>query len=55
MIDDLSVAKVSAPVQEILGENFRPNPDFEEGESLDLPTGTPAGWTRGGNDASIDQ
>jgi hypothetical protein len=55
MVDDFSVAKVSTPAKEILGENFRPNPTFEEGEALDLPTGTPTGWTRGGNGASIAQ
>jgi hypothetical protein len=55
MIDDLSVAKVAAPIQDILADNFRLNPGFEEGDNLDQPTGTPAGWNRGGNDPTIDQ
>ena len=55
MIDDVSVAKVPPPVQDILAGNFRPNPGFEEGTTLDQPTGTPTGWNRGGNDATIDQ
>jgi hypothetical protein len=55
LIDDLSVAKVLATGQEILADNFRFNPTFEEGDNLDQPTGTPAGWSRGGSDATIDQ
>ncbi len=52
LIDDLSVAKVPAVSQEILTDNFLSNSTFEEGDSLDQPTGTPAGWNRGGSDSN---
>lgn len=35
--------------------NFWPNPTFESGTDLDLPTGTPDFWNRGGSDGTIDQ
>src|SRR5712692_9264190 len=35
--------------------NFWNNPTFEAGDSLDLPTGTPTGWNRGGNNPAICQ
>ncbi len=40
---------------EIPTGNLWPNATFEEGTDLDLPTGTPAGWSRGGNDGAICQ
>ena len=51
LIDDLSVATVP---NTLLTGNVWPNPNFEEGTSLDTPTGTPLGWNRGGNDTAID-
>ena len=39
----------------ILVGNFWPNPTFEAGVNLDLPTGTPESWNRGGSDGTIDQ
>jgi hypothetical protein len=38
-----------------LTNNFWLNPAFEEGQDLDLPAGTPAGWKRGGSDPTICQ
>jgi hypothetical protein len=38
-----------------LTNNFWLNPTFEVGQDLDLPTGTPMGWKRGGNDPTICQ
>jgi hypothetical protein len=59
VIDDLSVALNSAvPVipPTILPGNFFPNPTFEVGSLLDDPVAaSPAGWTRGGSDSTIDQ
>ena len=58
-IDDLTVALNSAVTvipPTILAGNFFPNPTFEVGSLLDDPAAaSPAGWTRGGNDTSIDQ
>jgi hypothetical protein len=40
----------------ILAGNFFPNPTFEVGSLLDDPaSASPAGWTRGGSDVTIDQ
>ena len=51
LIDDLSVA---APARsEILAGNIWPNSTFEAGATLDLPTGTPTPWNRGGNEPAI--
>ena len=55
LIDDLSVAKVPPQLPDLLVGNFHPNPEFEEGENLNDPTGTPSGWNRGGNDPTICQ
>jgi hypothetical protein len=59
VIDDLTVALNSAvPVipPTVLAGNFFPNPTFEVGSLLDNPAAaSPAGWTRGGNDTTIDQ
>ncbi len=59
VIDDLTVALNSAaPVipPTVLAGNFFPNPTFEVGSLLDDPAAaSPAGWTRGGNDTTIDQ
>jgi hypothetical protein len=33
--------------------NFWPNPTFELGDTLDVPTGTPTGWNRGGNNPAL--
>ncbi len=49
IIDDLSVARVPVP------GNFWVNSTFELGTDLDQTNGTPANWTRGGGDPSIDQ
>ncbi len=58
-IDDLTVALNSAAAAippTVLAGNFFPNPTFEVGSLLDDPAGaSPAGWTRGGNDTTIDQ
>ena len=51
IIDDLSVARVVPTVS----GNFWVNSTFETGTSLDQPDGTPANWSRGGSDGSIDQ
>jgi|GEM_PF-1018836 len=51
LIDDLSVAAPSR--SEILAGNFWPNPTFEAGADLGLPTGTPTPWNRGGNDPAV--
>lgn len=51
LIDDLSVA--APPRSEILAGNLWPNPTFENGAGLDLPTGTPTPWNRGGNDPAV--
>ena len=50
VIDDLSVARVN-----LLPGNFWVNSTFESGTSLDQTNGTPANWTRGGGDPTIDQ
>ena len=50
VIDDLSVARVT-----LLPGNFWVNSTFESGTSLDQTNGTPANWTRGGGDPTIDQ
>jgi hypothetical protein len=59
VIDDLSVALNSAAPAvppTILAGNFFPNPTFEVGSLLDDPaSASPAGWTRGGSDVTIDQ
>jgi hypothetical protein len=59
VIDDLSVALNSAVAvipPTILPGNFFPNPTFELGSMLDDPeAASPAGWTRGGSDETIDQ
>jgi hypothetical protein len=59
VIDDLTVALDSAAAAippTVLAGNFFPNPTFEVGSLLDDPAAaSPAGWTRGGNDATIDQ
>jgi hypothetical protein len=59
VIDDLSVALNSAAATvppTILEGNFFPNPTFEVGSLLDNPAAaSPAGWTRGGSDTTIDQ
>ena len=59
VIDDLSVAVHLSTVvypATILACNFFPNPTFEVGANLDNPSNaSPAGWSRGGNDPSIDQ
>ena len=39
----------------LLRGNFWPNPDFEAGENLDEPGGTPENWQRGGSDPAICQ
>ncbi len=49
VIDDLSVARAPVP------GNFWVNSTFELGTELDQTNGTPANWTRGGGDPSIDQ
>ncbi|MCC6822762.1 MAG: hypothetical protein IT579_18690 [Verrucomicrobia subdivision 3 bacterium] len=51
IIDDLSVARVTP----LVSGNFWANSTFETGSNLDQPDGTPANWSRGGSDASIDQ
>jgi hypothetical protein len=59
VIDDLSVALNSATPAvppTILAGNFFPNPTFEVGSLLDDPaSASPAGWTRGGSDTTMDQ
>src|SRR5881398_2569544 len=35
--------------------NFWPNSTFELGDTLDLPTGTPTGWSRGGSNPALCQ
>ena len=50
VIDDLSVARVT-----LLPGNFWVNSTFESGTNLDQTNGTPANWTRGGGDPTIDQ
>jgi hypothetical protein len=59
VIDDLSVALNSAAPAvppTILAGNFFPNPTFEVGSLLDDPaSASPAGWTRGGSDITMDQ
>ena len=50
VIDDLSVARVN-----LLPGNFWVNSTFESGTNLDQTNGTPANWTRGGGDPTIDQ
>ena len=53
VIDDLSVAR--APQAELLPGNFWVNSTFESGSSLARTNGTPANWSRGGGDSTIDQ
>ncbi len=53
VVDDLSIARV--PTSQLLAGNFWTNATFENGTSLDSPTGTPTGWNRGGSDGSICQ
>jgi len=59
VIDDLSVAVHPSTIvypPTILACNFFPNPTFEVGANLDNPlTASPASWSRGGSDSSIDQ
>src|ERR1022692_2504264 len=50
VIDDLSVALVN-----LLPGNFWVNSTFELGINLNQTNGTPANWTRGGGDPTIDQ
>jgi len=40
---------------QLLPGNFWPNPDFEAGENLSSPEGTPANWSRGGASPAICQ
>jgi hypothetical protein len=49
VIDDLSVARTPVP------GNFWVNSTFEFGAGLDQTNGTPANWTHGGGDPTIDQ
>jgi signal transduction histidine kinase len=44
MIDE---CRVSVRTATNVASNIWPNPSFEEGEQLDLPTGLPLGWQRG--------
>ena len=47
---------VSASLRaDVIPGNFWHNPTFEAGTDLDLATGTPDFWNRGGSDGSIDQ
>jgi len=59
VIDDLSVAVHPTSVvypSTVLACNFFPNPTFEVGANLDNPSNaSPASWSRGGDDPSIDQ
>lgn len=40
---------------QLLPGNFWPNPDFETGDNLDSPEGTPSQWSRGGANPAICQ
>lgn len=40
---------------QVIPGNFWINPTFEAGVDLNLPTGTPDFWNRGGSDGTIDQ
>src|SRR5207247_370858 len=46
---------VSVSRADVPANNFWHNPTFEAGEGLNLPTGTPTNWNRGGNNAAICQ
>jgi hypothetical protein len=54
MIDDVSVARHPAPVL-LPGNIWTNSPTFEEGESLDQPSGTPLNWSRGGSEPALGQ
>ena len=51
IIDDLSVARVTP----LVSGNFWVNSTFETGTNLNQADGTPANWSRGGTDGTIDQ
>ncbi|HWY30695.1 MAG TPA: hypothetical protein VNX46_08085, partial [Candidatus Acidoferrum sp.] len=52
VIDDLSVAQQATP--QLLSGNFWPNPSFELGSNLDVPTnGVPTGWNFYNSGSSI--
>lgn len=53
IVDDFSINVSPPALPEVLAGNVWPNPGFEEGTDLELPTGTPAGWSRGGNETSV--
>jgi signal transduction histidine kinase len=52
VIDDCRMLMKDSSGQE---RNFWPNPNFDEGEALDRPSGRPSGWTRGGMSPTIAQ
>src|SRR5687768_12912485 len=45
----LVLSSLLANGAELLRGNFWPNPSFEQGVDLGLPSGTPTGWQRGGS------
>ncbi|MBL9166146.1 MAG: hypothetical protein JNN07_00225 [Verrucomicrobiales bacterium] len=49
----LSASLSSLCTAQVPADNFWPNPSFEEGVELDLPTGTPTGWARGGSNPAL--
>lgn len=52
----IALFSVSASLRaDVSPGNFWHNPTFEAGVNLDLATGTPDFWNRGGNDGTIDQ
>ncbi|HXJ59867.1 MAG TPA: hypothetical protein VNU68_24755, partial [Verrucomicrobiae bacterium] len=51
VVDDLSVSPHLNPI--LLPNNFWPNPGFELGQELDLPSGTPSNWNRGGSSPAL--
>jgi hypothetical protein len=53
IVDDLSVAL--PPQAALLAGNFWLNSTFETGSNLEQTNGTPANWSRGGNDSVICQ
>lgn len=53
IVDDLSINKSPPALPEVLAGNVWPNPGFEEGTELDLPTGMPTAWNRGGNEGAL--
>lgn len=53
LIDDFSVARAAVP--NLLFGNFWINPSFEQGTNLDLKTGSPENWFRGGNRTNFCQ